>query len=193
MSLNKKVKKWSIDLNLNESDSGFDALSNIPCPLGMKKVATMEGQCQSLIKTAAFSTELAPKEKERALTILKKKRQMAMGLATSIAKNIPMNAFMLYMAGKNLNMWTISTLGMCITTPLKSLMSINSQFARFEDSDGKVDLQMPKFIFVLLNVLWLSIGLYKMSTMRLLPTTSADWSGRIVWKEMMEISSIPPL
>ena len=52
---------------------------------------------------------------------------------------------------------------------------------------------MPKLIFVLLNCVWLAVGLYKMSKMRLLPTTSADWSGRIVWKQMDEITSIPPL
>ena len=78
-------------------------------------------------------------------------------------------------------------------SPIMAIVGINSQFSKFEDPGGKVDLQMPKLIFAALNLAWLAVGLYKMSKMRLLPTTSADWSGRIVWKEMMEITSIPPL
>ena len=70
---------------------------------------------------------------------------------------------------------------------------MNKQFAKFEDPSGKVELQTPKLIFIALNLFWLAVGLYKMSKMRLLPTTSADWSGRIVWKEIMEVTSIPPL
>ena len=183
------IKKWSMDLNLKESDVTCDALSITP--LGMKKVAALEKQAQAQNKQ--YSSELTPKEKQRAAAIIQKKGQMAMGLATSPGRSLMMNAFMMYMSGSNLNMWTISTLGMAIMTPLKSLFGINSQFAKFEDSDGKVNLQTPKMIFLVLNLIWLFIGLYKMSKMRLLPTYSSDWSGRIVWKEMMEVSSIPPL
>jgi hypothetical protein len=191
MSVTPKVKKWSVDLTLNESDVGYESAS-ISCPLGMRKVATMEKQCKSQA-SKQFSTELTPKEKQRAAVIVKKKSQMAMGLATSPGRSIMMNAFMMYMSGSNLNMWTISTIGMAIMSPIKSLFGINRQFMKFEDSDGKVDLQMPKIIFAVLNLVWLCLGLYKMGKMRLLPTYASDWSGRIVWKEMMEISSIPPL
>lgn len=187
---NRKVKKWSIDLNLNENDAGYKCIEI--CPLGLKKVAAMEKQCQSQANKQ-FSTELTPKEKQRAAAIVQKKGQMAFGLATSPAKSIMMSAFMMYMSGSNLNMWSINTIGMAIITPLTALFGINGQFTRFEDVDGRVNLQTPKIIFAFLNLAWLCVGLYKMSTMRLLPTYSSDWSGRIVWKEMMEISSIPPL
>jgi len=90
-------------------------------------------------------------------------------------------------------MWSISVTGMAIMNPIKSIVGLRKTFSKFEDPGEKVDLQMPKLIFVLLNLAMLAVGLYKMSKMRLLPTTSADWSGRIVWKEMMEVTSIPPL
>lgn len=189
-SNNRKVKKWSLDLNLKEHDVGYKSIEI--CPLGMKKVAALEKQCQSQA-TKQFSTELTPKEKQRAAAIIQKKGQMAMGLATSPGRSIMMSAFMMYMSGSNLNIWSINTISMAIITPLTALFGISKQFARFEDADGKVDLQMPKIIFVVLNLVWLFVGLYKMSNMRLLPTYSSDYSGRIVWKEMMEVSSIPPL
>ena len=37
------------------------------------------------------------------------------------------------------------------------------------------------------------MGMYKMGSMKLLPTTSADWTGSVVWKELMESTSIPPI
>lgn len=118
---------------------------------------------------------------------------MAMSLATGPGKSILMNAFMMYMSGSQLNMWSITIVSGAIMSPLKSIMSLHSTFARFEDPSGKVDLNMPKLVYVILNMIWLGVGLYKMSKMRLLPTMSSDYAGTILWKEMDEITSIPPL
>eukprot|EP01083_Nonionella_stella_P084600 234237_1 len=189
-------KKWSLDLNIKEFDVGHSKLQNTPPPLGMRRVAALEKQNHQQMygkKGVISNEELSAKEKTRALAIAKKKSSMAMGLATGPGKSLFMNGFMMYMSGSTLNMWSISVTGMSIMTPLKNMFGISTQFKRFEDSSGKVDLQMPKLIFIALNLLWLCVGLYKMSKMRLLPTVSADWSGRVVWKELMEVSSIPPL
>lgn len=99
-----------------------------------------------------------------------------------------MNAFMLYMSGKNLNIFSISTTSTAVLTPLASLFKLESIFGNLE-----CDTQVPKLIFVGLNLVWLAIGLYKMSSMRLLPTMAADWTDSIVWKDMFETSSIPPV
>jgi len=50
---------------------------------------------------------------------------------------------------------------------------------------------MAKLIWIALNLLWLGVGMYKMSYMRLLPTTSADWAGSVSFKQMVETSIIP--
>jgi hypothetical protein len=68
---------------------------------------------------------------------------------------------------------------------------VNTVFKQFEDANGKVDLQMAKIIWVVLNCMWLGVGMYKMSYMRLLPTTSADWVGSVPFKQMMEGSIMP--
>ena len=102
-----------------------------------------------------------------------------------------MNAFMLYMSGKQLNIFSISITSMAILNPLKSIVGAHKTFEQFEEDDGAVDLQMPKLIYFALNVVWLAIGMYKMSSMRLLPTTSADWVGYIVWKDVVENGLIP--
>ena len=200
------LNKWSIDLNVNQSELHTNSSNNddtssslLPPPLGMKKIAALEKQTtnqyssSSSSSAAAAATELSPKEKQRATAIIQKKNQLAMGFASSPAKNIMMSAFMMYMSGSNLNIWTINTISMAILTPIANLFGLKKKFAKFQDADGKVDLTTPMIIWTALNLIWLYVGLYKMSKMRLLPTYAADWSGRIVWKEMSEISSIPPL
>lgn len=126
-----------------------------------------------------------------------RKKSKAMEMALSPGKQIFMNGFMMYMSGKNLNMFSISITGMAIMNPIKGIVNMGNAFAPLEGDDSMGDskaehLQMPKLIFMALNLVWLGVGLYKMGTMRLLPTTSADWSGSVVWKELMEISSVPP-
>lgn len=122
-----------------------------------------------------------------------KQKAAAMSLAMKPAQQIAMNSFMLYMSGSQLNVFSISITSMAILSPLTAMFQLDSTFAGLQSaSAGTVDLQLPKLIFLALNFAWLCIGLYKMSSMRLLPTTSADWTFKIQWKEMMEKSSIPP-
>jgi hypothetical protein len=187
-----------MDLTLKESDTGYTSAHKFPPPLGMKRIAAIETNLlqstkNSSSKNSTILSEQSTKEKQRAAAIIKKKSNAAMGLATSPGKSVLMNSFMMYMSGSNLNMMSISITSMSILNPIKSILGVNGMFSKFEDPSGKVELQMPKLVFVLLNFVMLGVGLYKMSKMRLLPTTSADWSGRIVWKELLESTSIPPM
>ena len=182
-----------MDLKLTSSDEGYDSLRKIAPPLGYKTLSTLESANTSSISNSNNTPAAIQKEKKRQQVICNRKQSMAMGLATSPGKQMFMNAFMMYMSGKQLNMWSINVTTASIFTPLTGLLRLPTAFSKFEDVSGKVDLTMPKVLYIILNLVWLGVGLYKMSQMRLLPTTSADWSGRIVWKENMEISSIPPL
>jgi ER membrane protein complex subunit 4 len=120
--------------------------------------------------------------------ILAKRKAQAMSLATKPGQQILMNAVMMYMSGSTLNIFTISTTSAAILTPLTSIFRLETMFGKFEE----VDTQMAKILYVVLNLVWLAMGMYKMSSMRLLPTTSADFADSIPWKDMMELSSIPP-
>jgi ER membrane protein complex subunit 4 len=120
--------------------------------------------------------------------LLAKRKSKAMSIAMKPGQQIFMNAFMMYMSGKTLNIFSISITSMAILSPLASLFTIDKAFGNLE-----LDSQMPKLIYAACNLAWLALGLYKMSSMRLLPTTSADWTDSIVWKDMLETSSIPPI
>jgi hypothetical protein len=102
---------------------------------------------------------------------------------------------MMYMSGSQLNIFSINTVSGAIMSPLTGLFSLHKTFSHLADSttpSSDANLTTPKLVFVALNLVWLCVGLYKMSSMRLLPTTSADWMHRIAWKEMQELTSIPP-
>jgi hypothetical protein len=163
-------------------------LKSLAPPLGLRKIAVFEKQWVVESNEGNKATSAQLMQRQAAITAMKYSKAMAIG--TSPAKQIAMNAFMLYMSGSTLNVFSISILSAAVLTPLRGIFGIQSLFAPLEDG-GKVDLSMPKLIFIILNVVWLGVGLYKMSWMKLLPTTSADWIGSILWKENVEVSGIP--
>ena len=191
MDLNENFpERFSVDLNLQQQDAGYTALRALPPPLGMKKIAGMEKNwiLESGDGDGSKANSVQLIQRQSAITATKVSKAMA--IATSPFKQMLMNGFMLYMSGSTLNVFSISIMSMAIMTPLRGIFGIQSIFEPLEDG-GKIDLSMPKLIFFILNTIWLGVGLYKMSWMKLLPVTSADWIGSIVWKENLEISGIP--
>mmetsp|Transcript_602 Transcript_602/g.789 ORF Transcript_602/g.789 Transcript_602/m.789 type:complete len:197 (+) Transcript_602:95-685(+) len=187
----QETKQWSVDLTLREQDIGYNTLQSIPQPLNFRKMVQSERHVENDV---ASSSGDGPSSNTMAKVVLaQKKKAKAMEVAMSPGRQILMNGFMMYMSGKNLNIFSISITSMAMLSPLKALLSLGTTFLPYSDPDGKVDLQLPKFVFVALNLIWFGVGLYKMGSMRLLPTTSADWAGRVVWKEMEEMTSIPAI
>ena len=187
------TRRWSVNLNLRENDVGYSVLQKKPAPCDMRIVQSvdkeMEHKSSYSIKEDAGITAA---ENKQIMAIRARKQSKAMSIAISPGKQIAMNAFMLWMSGKNLNIFSISITTMAILNPLKSVLNVSNAFRSCEDPDGKVDLTSSKSLFVLMNLIWLGVGLYKMANMKLLPLTSADWEGYVVWKHAMETSSIPP-
>jgi hypothetical protein len=97
----------------------------------------------------------------------------AMALATAPGKQLMMTAFMLWMSGNTLQIFSIMMLGMALWTPIGEIFNLKTRFARYADSG--VDLTLPKLTFIAMNLAGLGVALYKCNTMGLLPTSSADW------------------
>ena len=166
---------FSIDLNLKENHEGYIVLSKCPAIVG-----------QSQLQKAAHKSVNPAAPSKNTAALVAKRKQKAMAIAMKPGSQVAMNAFMMYMSGANLNIFSINTTSSAILTPITSIFSIEKTFANLD-----VDTQMAKAVYVAINLVWLGVGLYKMSVMRLLPTTSADFADSIVWKDMMETSSIP--
>lgn len=97
----------------------------------------------------------------------------AMAVATAPGKQLLMNCFMMWMSGSSLQIFSIMMICMGLWGPLQKIANINQEFARYAAS--KVDLTMPKLVFIALNLLGTGIALYKCQTLGLLPTGQMDW------------------
>mmetsp|Transcript_14642 Transcript_14642/g.35661 ORF Transcript_14642/g.35661 Transcript_14642/m.35661 type:complete len:181 (-) Transcript_14642:2186-2728(-) len=170
--------KIPIDLNIKESHEGYHTLTKSPATIGQSQVQKAEHRSMNPSASAASS--------KNSEILVAKRKQKAMAIAMKPGQQVAMSAFMMYMSGNNLNIFSISTTSSAIFGPLASVFNLDKTFANLD-----VDTSMAKLVYVGLNLAWLAVGLYKMSSMRLLPTTSADFADRIYWKEMMETSSIP--
>lgn len=178
----------SIDLNVREGHEGHHTLAKCAAPIGSKSALQQERQWLSSAGAAGSPSKGPTLSLVQQQSIVAKKKSKAMSIAMKPGQQILMNAFMMYMSGSQLNIFSISVTSGAIMGPIGSILTMETVFGQFQD----VDLQLPKLAFVALNLAWLGLGLYKMSNMRLLPITSADWTGKIVWKDMMEMTSIPP-
>ena len=143
---------------------------------------------------------------EAKLVNLKKKRAMEMALQPG--KQAMMTAFMMWMSGGGIHIFSIMILGMALWQPLKALSQVNAYFAPLQASSEEgsatpgesgenatarasgpsVDLTQAKLTYVAACLFGLIIALYRMSQMGLLPLTSADWISLLEPKRNLEVS-----
>jgi hypothetical protein len=118
------------------------------------------------------------------------KLKKAWDVALSPAKSIPMNAFMLWMAGSGIQIFSIMITVMLLFQPIRAMMNTQTTFTPFKAIVGRsgVDLTLPKIVFLLMNMASMMMGMYKLTSMGLLPTSSSDWLAFLPHKQMAEYS-----
>ncbi|BFZ59755.1 hypothetical protein YB2330_000772 [Saitoella coloradoensis] len=110
------------------------------------------------------------------------KVKKAWEIALAPAKNVPMQAFMMYMSGSSLQIFSLMMAFMLFKNPVTALSNTTNTFLPLESEQLKKDgrLWLPKVCFVVMQVLMMGLGVYKCWTMGLLPTSGSD---RLVWAE----------
>mmetsp|Transcript_4831 Transcript_4831/g.7327 ORF Transcript_4831/g.7327 Transcript_4831/m.7327 type:complete len:165 (-) Transcript_4831:21-515(-) len=158
------MKRWQFDM------SGTSSSLNVEKPPGFQSGFTYSQE----IETRNSKTQIALKEKR------------AMQLAMAPGQSLLMNAFMMYMSGSSINIFSIMITGMVLSNCGKNIMNVNRAFSGI--NDGKVKLVTPKIIYGALNILGVAMAFYKLTNLGLLPVTSADWTSRLPFKTMLEYS-----
>lgn len=121
----------------------------------------------------AYSTSLSAahtdvtKNSDTSHLIMKKSWDLALGPL----KQVPMNLFIMYMAGNSISIFPIMMVGMLIVRPLKLLFSTQSTFKMVEGSSAA----SQKLVYFFGNLVNVALALYKCHSMGLLPTHSSDW------------------
>ncbi|KZT24074.1 DUF1077-domain-containing protein [Neolentinus lepideus HHB14362 ss-1] len=128
--------------------------------------------------SSSTSTKTQPKvSASSSYEQLKEKR--AWDLAISPAKSLPMQAFMLYMSGGGVQIFSMGIVFMLLLSPFKNVAGINSTFAPFapakSDPKSLSTLPLQKITYLACSILTLALGLWKCRSMGLLPTGTGDW------------------
>jgi hypothetical protein len=132
--------------------------SSIPDPPGFSSTSSKS--------KSAKSTTTSAKPNPRDPQILLKK---AYELALAPAKQLPMTFIMMYMSGSTLQIFTIMTVFMAFKNPLVGLLATFSAFERFETEETRGKLVMVRALYVLMQLVGLGLGVWKVNQMGLLP------------------------
>lgn len=107
----------------------------------------------------------------------KKKReillQQSWNTATSGMSSIGMNAFMFWMMGSGLHIFTLIFMFTMLYNSIKTISNVNMVFKKFESL--KEAIWLHKLIYMGINSVPLLIGLYKLYGMGLLPLHPSDY------------------
>lgn len=128
---------------------------------------------------SAGHTEMS-KNTDTSHLIMKKSWDLALGPL----KQVPMNLFIMYMAGNSISIFPIMMVGMLIVRPLKALFATQATFKMVEGTSSAGQ----KLIYIFGNLVNVGLALYKCHSMGLLPTHSSDWLAFVEPQTRLEYS-----
>ncbi|KAH9977338.1 hypothetical protein BGW80DRAFT_1435980 [Lactifluus volemus] len=154
--------------SLETSNSKWNKL---PPPPGFSEISkTKESSKSSATAVATLKSHEALKQKR------------AWDFAISPVKSLPMQAFMLYMSGGGVQIFSMGIVAMLLLSPFKNLSAMNTAFAPFAPGPPSspsakylTTLPLQKLAYLACNILTLALGLWKCRSMGLLPTGTGDW------------------
>ncbi|GBG79246.1 hypothetical protein CBR_g29297 [Chara braunii] len=115
------------------------------------------------------------------------KERKAREAAQAPMRNIFMMGLMMWMAGNSVSLFSVPITFSAIWSPISALRNMNLVFDQFKDD--KIDLVLPKLIFISLNLVGCAMGLYKLNSLGLLPTTPSDWVSSLPIPQAAEFSA----
>ncbi|KAL9112966.1 MAG: hypothetical protein Q9227_002831 [Pyrenula ochraceoflavens] len=161
--------QWVVDLN--SPPPSRQKNSSVPDPPGFVSSKPTSGKQKSQPVQRKVPTQ------EETDTLKLKK---AWEIALAPAKQIPMNAIMMYMSGNSLQIFSIMMVFMLFKNPIQGLMNTNLAFTKFETDGTRGKLIGVKIMYILMQWLLLGLGVWKVNAMGLLPTTRSDW---LAWEK----------
>ncbi|OCK76109.1 hypothetical protein K432DRAFT_336304 [Lepidopterella palustris CBS 459.81] len=163
------LPQWVLDLNSTPSPKPKPTA--IPDPPGFTAALSAKQRSQSSKNAPQAAARKPPTSEEMDTLKLKK----AWELAIAPAKQLPMNAIGMYMTGSTLQIFSIFMVFTLFKTPITAILSLQRTFAPFTTPGTSTRLLPAKLVFVVMNLLMLGLGLWKVNQMGLLPTTRSDW------------------
>uniref|UniRef100_A0A7S3A8F0 ER membrane protein complex subunit 4 n=1 Tax=Rhodosorus marinus TaxID=101924 RepID=A0A7S3A8F0_9RHOD len=152
-------------------------------PPGWKDEKELESLVKKLPTEAALERSNQPGKlsKEKDLERLRELQKNVWVVAFSPGKNVLLTAFMLLVAARGTNVFTIMTVISMLFMQLNAISNTNKAFSASLSADPRLNdiAAGPKLVYILLCSVGLSIALYKGYVLGLLPLTESDWRGLV--------------
>jgi hypothetical protein len=97
------------------------------------------------------------------------KMKKAWEIAIAPSKQLPMQGIMMYMSGNSLQIFSIMMVFMLFKGPIQGLINTNAAFAKYETPTTRGRLIAVKAVYMLMQLLLLALGVWKVNGMGLLP------------------------
>jgi len=169
MNINHRIttKYWEIySKQITKSESSLN-------PPGYTSIYSKKGQ----IKKLKNQVDEGNKSDIRDELKVKKAWEIAIGPA----KQLPMTAFMMYMSGNTVQIFSMMMTFMMFFNPIQALSTTTNLFSPLQNGNTRNRLFLPKFVFILLQVVGIGLGVWKAASMGLLPTSASDW---LAWEKV---------
>ncbi|GAA5950145.1 hypothetical protein JCM3765_004214 [Sporobolomyces pararoseus] len=132
--------------------------------------------------------------------------QKAWEVALAPAKSVPMQAFMMYMTGGGIQVFSVMSVWFLLKQAVGGMMSVENVFAPYTaasrtkaalatpgsasaaDSEPPQSFTQQKLVYLLCQLGLLAVGCWKLNSMGLLPTHESDW---MAFREYSEWKRIP--
>ncbi|KAK2498435.1 hypothetical protein MC885_012604, partial [Smutsia gigantea] len=128
------------------------------------------GQGDSLYPVGYLDKQVPDTSVQETDRILVEKR--CWDIALGPLKQIPMNLFIMYMAGNTISIFPTMMVCMMAWRPIQALMAISATFKMLESSSQKF---LQGLVYLIGNLMGLALAVYKCQSMGLLPTHASDW------------------
>lgn len=176
------TSSWYTDLT-DPLSTGSHNTGRVPSPPALFTIDE-EIAAPSSTKTTTQHARRVIQKKQQETDELKLKRAREQAFAP--AKSIPMNLIMSYFSGSSLQVITLSmTWMMFFNGPLKQLMGTNDMFAKLETESNKSTVFIYKALYCLCLLATMGVGVYKLSSLGILPNTASDW---VAWEQPSTVS-----
>lgn len=158
--------QWAIELN-NPPTSRPKNTSNIRDPPGFSAQRSAGGKQRA----SQMPARKPPTQEETETLKLKKSWEIAL----APGKQLPMQLIMSYMSGNSLQIFSLMMVAMLFKGPFQAIVAANSTFTKLETERNKGKMIFVKATYVGMQCLLLTLGVWKIGQMGLLPTTQSDW------------------
>jgi len=159
-------RKWVFDITSSST-------TKVPEPYGF-------------VPDSSLDTARSRKQQESQAEL---KRKKAWEVAQTPFSMLPLYGLLFWLIPNTPSIYTLTFAVFALMNPLRQLLAFNSAFASLQDSTNSLTLLPCKLIYMLANLFFFGLALWKISKLGLLPVNDSDWVAFYGVKQPVEFVS----